>query len=189
MTRKVLVPIADGTEEIEAVTIIDILRRAEADVTVASVDDIQISASRGVKITADQLIADCADQAYDLIVIPGGMPGAEHLRDSDTLTELLVLSCGPGTDVRGDMRRPSRCTPTPRAAGWSPCDLLPYFRAPAGKQGVRRAACCRRRRLCHKPGTRYGHGIRDQVGRATLLHSESGANRSARAPRLVERQS
>ncbi|MCJ7738090.1 MAG: DJ-1/PfpI family protein [Anaerolineae bacterium] len=89
MTEQVLVPIADGTEEIEAVTIIDILRRAGADVTVASVDDIQVSASRGVKITADCLIADCAGQTYDLIVIPGGMPGAEHLRDSDALTELL----------------------------------------------------------------------------------------------------
>ena len=96
MTKQVLVPIADGTEEIEAVTIIDILRRAGADVTVASVDDIQVSASRGVKITADCLIADCAGQTYDLIVIAGGMPGAEHLRDSDTLTELLTHHASQG---------------------------------------------------------------------------------------------
>jgi protein deglycase len=96
MTKRVLVPIADGTEEIEAVTIIDILRRAESDVTVASVDDIQITASRGVKITVDQLITDCASQTYDLIAVPGGMPGAEHLRDSDALTELLVRHAGQG---------------------------------------------------------------------------------------------
>jgi len=96
MTKRVLLPIADGTEEIEAVTIVDILRRADAVVTVASVSDIQITASHGVKIVADRLIADCAGQTYDLIVIPGGMPGAEHLRDSDMLTELLVHHAGQG---------------------------------------------------------------------------------------------
>lgn len=49
-----LVPIADGSEEIEAVTIVDVLRRAGADVVLASVDNLAITASRGVKITADQ---------------------------------------------------------------------------------------------------------------------------------------
>ena len=90
MTRKVLVAIADGIEEIEAVCIIDVLRRAGADVTVASVNDLQITASRGVKITADKLISDCRDNTYDLIALPGGIPGAEHLRDSKELKILLM---------------------------------------------------------------------------------------------------
>jgi 4-methyl-5(b-hydroxyethyl)-thiazole monophosphate biosynthesis len=81
MAKKVLVPIADGTEEIEAACIIDTLRRAGTDVTVASVDQLQVRASRGVKIVADVLIADCVSQTYDAIALPGGMPGAEHLRD------------------------------------------------------------------------------------------------------------
>jgi len=89
MAKKVLVPIADGTEEIEAVCIIDTLRRAGAEVTVASVDNLQVTASRGVKLVADALIADCTDQTYDCIVLPGGMPGAEHLRDSTELIGLL----------------------------------------------------------------------------------------------------
>jgi len=89
MSHKVLVPIADGTEEIEAVSIIDTLRRAGASVTVASVDQLQVTASRGVKLVADRLIGQCAD-TYDLIVLPGGMPGAEHLRDSTKLTALLA---------------------------------------------------------------------------------------------------
>lgn len=89
MAKKVLVPIADGIEEIETVCIIDILRRAEADVTVASVGDIQILASRGVKIVADVKIDDCKGQNYDLIAVPGGLPGAEHLRDSSVLIEML----------------------------------------------------------------------------------------------------
>ena len=89
MSKKALVPIADGTEEIEAVTIIDVLRRAGVLVTVASVDKIQITASRGVKLVADQSIADCVSNIYDLIALPGGMPGAEHLRDSMELEIML----------------------------------------------------------------------------------------------------
>jgi len=89
MSKEVLVPIADGTEEIEAVCIIDTLRRAGAEVTVASVDALEVTASRGVRIVADALIADCASRTYDCIALPGGMPGAEHLRDSSELIAML----------------------------------------------------------------------------------------------------
>jgi 4-methyl-5(b-hydroxyethyl)-thiazole monophosphate biosynthesis len=89
MQKEVLVPVADGTEEMEAVTIIDVLRRAGAHVTVASVDGEVITASRGVRLAADCLIADCRRMRYDLIVLPGGMPGAERLRDHPLLKELL----------------------------------------------------------------------------------------------------
>ncbi len=86
---KILVVIADGSEEIEAVTIIDTLRRAKTEVIVASVNDKQITASRGVRIVADAAIAECTGQKYDLIVLPGGMPGAEHLRDCKELIKML----------------------------------------------------------------------------------------------------
>ncbi len=89
MSKTVLVPIADGSEELEAVCIIDVLRRAGATVTVASVGNMQITASRGVKLVADKLIADCMDTKYDLIVLPGGIPGADNLRDSKELEHLL----------------------------------------------------------------------------------------------------
>jgi len=90
MKKSVLVPVADGTEELEAVAIIDILRRAGAIVTVASVSgELQITASRGVVIVADALIEECVDQDYDLVVLPGGIPGAEHLRDSAALIGML----------------------------------------------------------------------------------------------------
>jgi 4-methyl-5(b-hydroxyethyl)-thiazole monophosphate biosynthesis len=89
MLKQVLVPIADGSEEIEVVCIIDVLRRAGAAVTVASVNSLQVTASRGVRIVADALISECAAKTYDLIALPGGMPGAEHLRDSEVLTKLL----------------------------------------------------------------------------------------------------
>ena len=95
MDKKVLVPIADGTEELEAVAVIDVLRRAGAEVTVASVmPRQQIIASRGVVIVADVLIESCTDQAYDLVALPGGIPGAEHLRDSEILTDILTRQAG-----------------------------------------------------------------------------------------------
>jgi len=89
MEKTVLVPISDGIEELEAIGIIDTLRRADAKVVIASVDDLQITASCGTKIVADTLIENCEDEEYDLIVLPGGLPGAEYLRDSKVLTTLL----------------------------------------------------------------------------------------------------
>ena len=91
MTKTALVPIAEGSEEIEVVCIVDTLRRGGVAVTVASVmDDLQITASRQTKIVADVPIADCVGKTFDLIALPGGMPGAEHLRDNSELTALLA---------------------------------------------------------------------------------------------------
>ena len=89
MALTILVPIADGSEEMEAVTIIDVLRRAGTEVTVASVDGLEVIASRGVKLVADTTIAQCTGKEYACVVLPGGMPGAEHLRDSKPLIEIL----------------------------------------------------------------------------------------------------
>ena len=66
------------------------LRRAGAEVTVASVGALQITASHGIKLTADARIGECAGRQFDCIALPGGMPGAEHLRDSKPLAELLT---------------------------------------------------------------------------------------------------
>jgi 4-methyl-5(b-hydroxyethyl)-thiazole monophosphate biosynthesis len=87
----VLVPVADGSEEIETVCIVDTLVRAGAAVTLASVEPgrLLVTCSRGVRLEADAHIADCAGATFDAIALPGGMPGAEALRDDPTLTELL----------------------------------------------------------------------------------------------------
>ncbi len=96
MTKKVLVPIAEGTEEIEAVCIIDVLRRAGAEVVVASVGEKTVTCSRGVQIVTDRLIGECKAEAFDMIARPGGVPGAQNLRDSADLTELLKKQTGSG---------------------------------------------------------------------------------------------
>ena len=85
--KKVLVPIANGSEEFEAIGIIDTLRRADIEVLVASVNEIQITASQNTKIVADVLIETCADDEFDLIVLPGGLSGARNLRNNKILTQ------------------------------------------------------------------------------------------------------
>jgi len=92
MPYKVLVPIAPGTEELEAVTIIDILVRAGYQVTVASVDfdgALSMRASRGVLLTADCKLVDIADDEFDIIALPGGVKGSEIFSDSTLLVEMI----------------------------------------------------------------------------------------------------
>ena len=88
--KRVLVPIADGSEEIETSCITDTLVRAGAEVTVASVEaTTTCTMSRGLKIVADALVTDLGNDEFDLVALPGGMPGAERLRDSDALDAIL----------------------------------------------------------------------------------------------------
>lgn len=89
MDKKVLVPVAQGIEEMETITIVDVIRRSGAKAVMASVDSIDIKGSRGVLFKADTLIDSCIDQSWDLIVLPGGIPGADNLKSSETLAELL----------------------------------------------------------------------------------------------------
>ena len=90
--KRVLVPIADDSEEIETACITDTLTRFGASVTVASVKpdgELVCKMSRGIKFMADTTIDAAAKGEWDLIALPGGMPGAEHLRDSVPLISLL----------------------------------------------------------------------------------------------------
>jgi 4-methyl-5(b-hydroxyethyl)-thiazole monophosphate biosynthesis len=86
---KVLVPLAQGCEELEAVTIIDLLRRAKIDVTTAGLDKQTITASRGVKLVPDTDLDSALKQEYDMIVLPGGLPGADHLDNDPRIKSLL----------------------------------------------------------------------------------------------------
>ncbi|MHA7833106.1 MAG: DJ-1 family glyoxalase III [Algiphilus sp.] len=84
-----LLLIADGSEETEAVTAIDVLRRSEISVTVAGVDGLEVGASRGVQLRADALLDAVMHQDFDLVVLPGGKEGAERLRDDPRVQSLL----------------------------------------------------------------------------------------------------
>lgn len=92
MTKRILIPIAPGTEEMEAITAIDILIRAGYAVTVASTDfsgALTMKGSRGIPLTADCRLIDIADDEFDAVVLAGGLGGAEHFRDSTLLVELV----------------------------------------------------------------------------------------------------
>jgi len=87
---QVLVPIANGSDEMEIVVVVDVLRRANVNVLVASIEDrLEIVAARGTKIVADQQIKDAILSNYDLIHLPGGWFGAQRLGSSEQLIELL----------------------------------------------------------------------------------------------------
>lgn len=85
----VLVPLADGCEELEAVTIVDILRRAGIDVVTAGLDDQLVRASHGVRIMPDTNLDEALTRDYDMVVLPGGLPGADNLNEDPRVKELL----------------------------------------------------------------------------------------------------
>ncbi len=85
----VCVLLANGFEEIEAVTIIDVLRRAGIEASVLGVTDRSVRGSHGITVNADGLLAEGADQAWDMVVLPGGMPGSANLRDDAAVQDLL----------------------------------------------------------------------------------------------------
>lgn len=89
---KALIIIAQGSEEIETVTITNLLVRAGIKVTLASVDRLQVTAARGLQLTADALIDDIpSTDEFDVVVLPGGVKGANNIAQNDTARKLLVM--------------------------------------------------------------------------------------------------
>ena len=85
----VLVPLAQGCEELEAITITDLLVRAGISVTTCGLDEQPVKASRGTTIIPDTSIDRVLDTDFDLIVLPGGLPGSDHLRDNQQIQSLI----------------------------------------------------------------------------------------------------
>jgi 4-methyl-5(b-hydroxyethyl)-thiazole monophosphate biosynthesis len=91
--------LADGLEDIEAITLIDVLRRAGVDVTTLGVTGAEVTSAHNVTIKADALLSDAASGEWDLVVLPGGIPGAEHLRDSEAVQSLVKSQVAAGRKV------------------------------------------------------------------------------------------
>lgn len=89
MAKKVIVPLAEGFEEIEALTIVDILRRANVAVTMAALESLQVKGAHGIVVVADAHLKDLDANAFDMIALPGGLPGATNLA-ADTTTQALL---------------------------------------------------------------------------------------------------
>jgi 4-methyl-5(b-hydroxyethyl)-thiazole monophosphate biosynthesis len=95
----VLVPLAEGFEELEAITIIDILRRGQVEVTTAGVEPGPVTASRGTIVIPDAELDEVLESTFDLIALPGGLPGADHLRDDARVQRLLRDQAAAGRPV------------------------------------------------------------------------------------------
>lgn len=86
---RVLVPLAQGCEELEAVTIVDLLRRAGVEVVTAGLDAEPVRASRGTVLVPDTTLDHALQHDYDMVVLPGGLPGADNLNADPRIAELL----------------------------------------------------------------------------------------------------
>ncbi len=114
MEKSVLIPLADGFEEIEAVTVIDVLRRAGARVVTAGLSKRNIHGSHGIHIVADSVIEDELPHDWDMIVLPGDSEGVNNLAQHSPLMEkiktqlsadrhLAAICAAPGLLVSNDI--------------------------------------------------------------------------------------
>ncbi len=87
--ERVLVPLAEGFEELEAITVIDLLRRARFEVTVAGLESGPVKASRGTVVLPDTDLDGVMQTLFDMVVLPGGQPGSDHLEGDRRIRRLL----------------------------------------------------------------------------------------------------
>ena len=84
--------LATGFEEIEALTIVDMLRRAEIDITTVSISrNLQVEGAHGITVTADCTWVELSTEDADWLILPGGMPGTKHLGECKPLVSLLQM--------------------------------------------------------------------------------------------------
>ena len=87
---KAIVTLADGFEEIEALTVVDVLRRGGVSVTTAGVGKSkEVMGAHGIPVIADALLSDVKDENFDAVILPGGGQGTENLKNSDAVFNLL----------------------------------------------------------------------------------------------------
>lgn len=87
--KKIAVMLAEGFEEIEALTVVDVLRRANVECDMVSIDGKEVLGSHDILVKADKTIDEAELNSYDGLVLPGGMPGANNLKNNIRLVELI----------------------------------------------------------------------------------------------------
>lgn len=95
----VCVLFAEGFEEIEAVSIVDILRRADVDVTTLGVAERRVTGSHGITVETDRSLAEASSEIWDMVILPGGIPGSTHLRDSPEVQKLIREQASSGRRI------------------------------------------------------------------------------------------
>lgn len=106
--KKACVFLADGFEEIEGLTVVDILRRAGVETTTVSVmGRKEIDGSHGIRVEADALFEEADTESADMLVLPGGMPGTLNLKAHGGLKELILAFDRDGKDIAAICAAPS----------------------------------------------------------------------------------
>ena len=95
----VLVPLAQGCEELEAVTVVDLLNRAGVTVVTAGLDDQPVQASHGVVLQPQTTLDQVLDSEFDMIVLPGGLPGSDHLKNDARIQQMVKKMAADGRFV------------------------------------------------------------------------------------------
>ena len=104
---EVYVFFADGFEEIEGLTVVDLLRRAKVPVHMVSIQGKQAKGSHGIVIETEIGIAEVSEQTGDYLVLPGGMPGTKHLAACEALREKLLAAEKKGVHLAAICAAPS----------------------------------------------------------------------------------
>ena len=145
MSPSVLVPMAPGFEEIELVTIVDTLRRAEVEVVIAGLGPNPVLGSRGIAMLADHEFGELDSSAFDAIVLPGGLGGTRAMAASEAVLEAVRTARSRGrlvaaicaapivlaeAGVLGDARITCHPSVTQELAAHDPCDEGPVVRSP-----------------------------------------------------------
>ena len=108
LSKKVYIFLADGFEDIEGLTVVDLLRRAQIDIKTVSIKDTkEAQTAHGISLLTDLLFDEVDFTDADMLVLPGGMPGTNYLRDHEGLAELLKKQYEAGKWVAAICAAPS----------------------------------------------------------------------------------
>ncbi len=86
--KKIIVPLANGFEELEAITVIDVLKRANLEVEIIALDDLEVESSNQVLVKADKKLKEIKKKDLAGMILPGGMPGAKNLKNTSKIIEI-----------------------------------------------------------------------------------------------------
>lgn len=105
---KVYIFLADGFEEIEGLTVVDMMRRAGLDIFMVSLNDsLKVTGSHNISIETDVALKDICPEDADMFVLPGGLPGTTHLCENETLGNILKGAAADGKYIAAICAAPS----------------------------------------------------------------------------------
>ena len=108
MSKKVYIFLADGFEDIEGLTVVDLLRRAEIEIHTVSIKNTkEVQTAHGISLLTDKVFGEVDFSDADMLVLPGGMPGTLHLLDHAAVNEVIKKFAGEGKLVAAICAAPS----------------------------------------------------------------------------------